>query len=360
MNYQRLPPLKRFTLLQQRRDQENADPASNSLPLPAKKRKESRHLTPLLPSDLAARATTHCLPTKKRVWALDPDLTTLLPLDLNAEYKPRFVEVGSEAEKERASQAKKIKEEDGGKEQPLVLNPVARGAVTIGSQEDQVEANVEEGEEEREEARNGNGNEEEEEDGIVCAICQSTDGDPEDPIVFCDGCDLMAHTTCYGNPLAKGVPEGDWFCNQCLVPNTSENRVESFSCSLCPNSGGALKSTVEGSWAHVVCALLVPEVFFEDPEGRDLINCSKVPKKRWAKKCYVCQDTNGCAIDCSEPRCPLAFHVTCGLSQDLCIEYREGKRNAAIVAGFCRNHTELWKKQERTGKFKIVAREEQQ
>ncbi|XP_030525671.2 protein Jade-1 [Rhodamnia argentea] len=344
MNYQGLPPLKRFALLQWRHNQENTDPASNSLPLPAKKRKESRHLTPLS-SDLVARTTTYCLPTKKRVWALDPDLEPLLPLDLNAEYKPCFLEVGSEAEKERASKTKKInEEEDGEKEQPLVLDPNTQEVVTIGNQEDQ--------------ERNGNGKDEEE-DGIVCAICQSTDGDPEDPIVFCDGCDLMAHTTCYGNPLAKGVPEGDWFCNQCLVSNTSKSRVESFSCCLCPNSGGALKSTVEGSWAHVVCALLVPEVFFEDPEGRDSINCSKVPKKRWEKKCYVCQDTNGCAVDCSEPKCPLAFHVTCGLSQDLCIEYREGKRNAAIVAGFCKNHTELWKKQERTGKFKIVAREDQ-
>ncbi|XP_030443187.1 uncharacterized protein LOC115665435 [Syzygium oleosum] len=351
MNYQGLPPLKRFTLLRQRQNQENANPASDSLPLPAKKRKESRHLAPLSP-DLAGRATTYCLPTKKRVWALDPDLKPLLPLDLNAEYKPCSLEVGSEAEKERASQAKKICEEDGEEGQPSVLDPSAHEAVAIGDPEDQVETNVEE------EERDGSGNEEEE-DGIVCAICQSTDGDPEDPIVFCDGCDLMAHTTCYGNPLAKGVPEGDWFCNQCLVSNASKNRVESFSCCLCPNSGGALKSTVDGSWAHVVCALLVPEVFFEDPEGRDSINCSKVPKKRWEKKCYVCQDTNGCAVDCSEPKCPLAFHVTCGLSQDLCIEYREGKRNAAIVAGFCKNHTELWKKQERTGKFKIVAREEQ-
>lgn len=360
MNYQRLPPLKRFTLLRQRQDQENAGPASSSLPLPAKKRQESRRLTPL-PPDPAPRpaaAAAYCLPTKKRVWAPDPDLTPLLPLDLNAEYKPRALEVGFEAEEERASHTKKIKEEGEGKEEPLVLEPSAQAGVTISSREDRVETKAEE-EEGRGEERNGDGNEEEE-DGIVCAICQSTDGDPDDPIVFCDGCDLMAHTTCYGNPLAKGVPEGDWFCNQCLISNASESKVESFSCCLCPNSGGALKSTIEGSWAHVVCALLVPEVFFEDPAGRDAINWSKVPKKRWGKKCYVCRDTNGCAIDCSEPKCPLAFHVTCGLRQDLCIEYREGKGNAAVVAAFCKNHTELWKKQERTGKFKIVAREEQQ
>jgi hypothetical protein len=39
----------------------------------------------------------------------------------------------------------------------------------------------------------------------------------------------------------------------------------------------------------------------------------------------------------------LAFHVTCGLNEDLCMEYREG-RKGDIVAGFCRTHTDLWEK----------------
>ncbi|PRQ30855.1 putative chromatin regulator PHD family [Rosa chinensis] len=53
------------------------------------------------------------------------------------------------------------------------------------------------------------------EDGIVCVECKSTDGDPSDPIVFCDGCDLIVHATRYGNPLVNAIPEGDWFCYQC-------------------------------------------------------------------------------------------------------------------------------------------------
>jgi hypothetical protein len=48
------------------------------------------------------------------------------------------------------------------------------------------------------------GGDDDDDDGIVCAVCQSTDGDPSDPIVFCDGCDLMVHATCYGNPLCEG------------------------------------------------------------------------------------------------------------------------------------------------------------
>lgn len=105
-----------------------------------------------------------------------------------------------------------------------------------------------------------------------------------------------------------------------------------------------MKHTRDGRWAHIVCALYVPEVFFKDPEGREGIDCSKVPKRRWKERCYVCKSSRGCAIQCSELKCPLAFHVTCGLNEDLCLEYREGRKQGAIVAGFCKTHSDLWKK----------------
>ncbi|GFP78695.1 bromodomain and phd finger-containing protein 3 [Phtheirospermum japonicum] len=98
------------------------------------------------------------------------------------------------------------------------------------------------------------------------------------------------------------------------------------------------------------------------PLGREGIDCGKVPRRRWERKCCVCElEKNGCVIDCSEPKCGLAFHVSCGLKEELCIEYRQGKKKkseGAVVAAFCRAHTDLWKKQEQTGKFKIVARDE--
>jgi NuA3 HAT complex component NTO1 len=294
-----LPPLKRFRLrqLQQEEEEEELqcrDRAVASSRLPAKKRKESRDP----PLAVTGTATAYCLPAKKRVWALQPDFfahkPASPPLDLNVEYKPPpAFEEETEA----------VKEED------VVVE------------------------------------DEDEDDGIVCAICQSTDGDPSDPIVFCDGCDLMVHATCYGNPLVKAIPDDDWFCTQCLVSSSEAKKDgKPSSCCLCPIKGGALKPTVDGRWAHIVCALLVPEVFFGDAEGREGIDCSKVPNKRWEDKCYVCKSASGCAVDCSEPNCPLAFHVTCGLKEDLCIEYREGRKKGAIVAGFCKNHTELWEK----------------
>ncbi|KAG6521113.1 protein Jade-1-like [Zingiber officinale] len=197
----------------------------------------------------------------------------------------------------------------------------------------------------------------EEDDGVICAVCRSTDGDPLDPIVFCDGCDLMVHASCYGSPLIDSIPEGDWFCTLC--ERRPEKGAAETSCCLCPVQGGAMKLTEDGRWAHIVCALFVPEVFFRDPKGREGVDCSRVPDRRWKQICYLCGAAGGCAVECSEPKCRLSFHVSCGLEQRLCFEYKEW-RGAAIVAGFCAEHTKLWVKQQQSGKFRIVAREEQE
>ena len=50
-------------------------------------------------------------------------------------------------------------------------------------------------------------------DGSVCVVCKKTDS-PE-LIVLCDGCDEEFHIGCLSPPL-KAVPEGDWFCNNCM------------------------------------------------------------------------------------------------------------------------------------------------
>ncbi|GKV47899.1 hypothetical protein SLEP1_g54749 [Rubroshorea leprosula] len=375
-DFQDLPPLKRFRLLQQR--QESDATGSVSSCLPAKKRKESRDLP--VP-DAAVR--TYCLPAKKRVWAIQPDWISgkpLSPLDLNVEYKEEEEEekrkipppmstkegIGSNGGDDKQNESSLVSEknpsigegnqeeeeigEKESKETPILRDSEADQESKFGLVKEQ-DASIDAG--------NGEDEEEEEDDGIICAICQSTDGDPSDPIVFCDGCDLMVHATCYGNPLVRTIPEGEWFCAQCLASKSSpvEKKKRTFSCCLCPNSSGAMKPTNDAQWAHVLCAVYVPEVFFRDPEGREGIDCSKVPKRRWADKCYICKNRSGCVIECSEPKCPLWFHVTCGLNNDLSFEYREGKKGA-VVAGFCQSHTELWKKQQQTGKFKIVARDE--
>jgi NuA3 HAT complex component NTO1 len=186
--------------------------------------------------------------------------------------------------------------------------------------------------------------EEVEDDGVLCEVCRSTDGDPSDPIVFCDGCDLMVHATCYGNPLAQSIPDGDWFCSLCSEKaTTKKGKPARPPCCLCPGRGGAMKRTTDGAWAHIECAVLVPEVFFQDADGRDGIDCSLVPSRRFTKHCYICESSRGCALECSQPKCDLGFHVSCGLNVGMCIEYREQK-GGDVVAGFCIEHTKIWEK----------------
>lgn len=56
---------------------------------------------------------------------------------------------------------------------------------------------------------------------------------------------------CYG--IVK-VPLGNWLCRTCVLGISPQ-------CLLCPKKGGAMKATRAGTkWAHVSCALWIPEV----------------------------------------------------------------------------------------------------
>jgi len=48
-------------------------------------------------------------------------------------------------------------------------------------------------------------------------------------------------------------------------------------CCLCTLRGGALKPTTKnGLWAHVICALVIKEVKFENVQQREPININKI------------------------------------------------------------------------------------
>ncbi|PSR93891.1 hypothetical protein PHLCEN_2v4584 [Hermanssonia centrifuga] len=77
----------------------------------------------------------------------------------------------------------------------------------------------------------------------TCAICDDSEGENTNAIVFCDGCNLAVH------------------------------------------QGGAFKQTVQGEWVHLLCAIWVPEtrvandVFMEPVTGVD-----KISKQRWKEQ----------------------------------------------------------------------------
>jgi hypothetical protein len=204
--------------------------------------------------------------------------------------------------------------------------------------------------------------EDEEDDGVFCDVCKEGDADEEDPIVFCDGCDVMVHASCYGNPLIDGIPEGDWFCKQCIKkkeekktasPNTTNESDASSVCCLCPKRGGVMKETMEGAWAHLSCALFVPEVFYRKAREREEIECDQVPSWRWKLPCIFCRknitnkDDDGCGkgacIQCTEVGCTSTFHVSCAMDEGLSLDIligNGGSKSPAIVIAFCPTHSQ--------------------
>lgn len=51
-------------------------------------------------------------------------------------------------------------------------------------------------------------------------------------------------------------------------------------CCLCCMRGGALKPTTDGKWAHVVCALTITEIKFDNILKREPINIDGIISNR--------------------------------------------------------------------------------
>ena len=137
------------------------------------------------------------------------------------------------------------------------------------------------------------------------------------------------------------MPSGPWFCCKCR----SQERGARVKCELCPNKGGALKRTESGGWAHVVCALYIPEVRFENVSTMEPINFSDVPNERFVKTCFICEEdgrenirsVNGACMNCHKTGCKLSFHVTCAQSRRLLCE--EGSVGGHVqYVGYCTSH----------------------
>ena len=128
-------------------------------------------------------------------------------------------------------------------------------------------------------------------------------------MLFCDKCNMRVHLACYG---ITTIPSGPWLCNPCKL-NISPK------CELCPNKGGAMKSTESGKlWVHLSCALWINEVSIGCVEKMEPItNISSILKRRWNLLCVLCKDQVGTCLQCSVKTCKVAYHVTCAFKRGL-------------------------------------------
>jgi PHD-zinc-finger like domain len=130
---------------------------------------------------------------------------------------------------------------------------------------------------------------------------------------------------------------GQWLCRTCSMGQKPE-------CVLCPNKGGAMKSTRSGQkWAHVSCALWIPEVSIGSVDRMEPITkISSIPQSRWALVCVLCRERVGACIQCSVKTCKTAYHVTCafqhGLEMRAIIE-DENAEDGVKLRSYCQKHS---------------------
>ncbi|KAG5678274.1 hypothetical protein PVAND_007963 [Polypedilum vanderplanki] len=96
-----------------------------------------------------------------------------------------------------------------------------------------------------------------------CQFCQS--GESEDKLLLCDSCDRGYHTYCF-KPKIEKIPEGDWFCFECINKVTGERK-----CIIC----GGLRPQPVGK---LIYCELCPRVYHHDCYIPPML---KVPRGKW-------------------------------------------------------------------------------
>eukprot|EP01147_Barroeca_monosierra_P006127 gene6127-7389_t len=166
-------------------------------------------------------------------------------------------------------------------------------------------------------------------ENTVCDVCQLPDSEEGNEMVFCDGCNLCVHQVCYGIQI---IPEGNWYCHACRQDMTE------ISCDLCTRKGGALKPcTNESKYAHLRCAMWLPECSILDMSKMEPIDIRRVPIDRFRLMCSICRRRQGACIQCCVSSCTTAFHVSCATEANLRMEL-EIKDEQVYRYAYCDRH----------------------
>lgn len=116
-------------------------------------------------------------------------------------------------------------------------------------------------------------------------------------------------------------------------------------CIFCPNTDGAFKQASSSKWAHLLCAMWIPEVSLGNHTFMEpVMDVEKVPRTRWKLNCYICHQKMGACIQCGNKNCYQAFHVTCARRARLYLKMKTPAGQLAVLDGsmilkaFCDKH----------------------
>ena len=180
--------------------------------------------------------------------------------------------------------------------------------------------------------------------GSECNICEGLWA--AGPVIRCsnDFCSTRVHASCFGVIETENA-DGLWKCPSCASG-------QALTCALCMQSGGALKRIMSSSvddnkssssnnqlmmekWAHVLCALVVPETSMcDNPSLEPIEGLDLIPNNRFRYLCAVCRVKGGVCLVCDHDECNVGCHPKCAADVGLLV----GKNNDRPFSLFCDKH----------------------
>lgn len=94
---------------------------------------------------------------------------------------------------------------------------------------------------------------------------------------------LIIYSACYGIHRSSSVSH--WVCQRCQAGASHHQ-----DCCLCLLRGGALKPTDGGRWAHLVCAVTIPDVCLGDIQSKEPVVTENITRAR--RKLVSCGHIN--------------------------------------------------------------------
>ncbi|CAL1404614.1 unnamed protein product, partial [Linum trigynum] len=154
-----------------------------------------------------------------------------------------------------------------------------------------------------------------------CNVCHMDEEYENNLFLQCDKCRMMVHARCYGE--LEPVDGVLWLCNLCRLGAPEFPPP----CCLCPVIGGAMKPTTDGRWAHLACAIWIPETCLSDVKRMEPIDgLNRINKDRWKLLCSICGVSYGACIQCSNYNCCASYHPLCARAAGLCVELEDEER----------------------------------